>query len=355
MNDSPSFEEAIEISHRLWDLSFPDEGPYTDFYFSRRCTEEVILCLHKTKETFDSAFQLFPYKMNLKGAPSQILYMSGVCTHPKMRNKGRMGLCMKENIEQLTGTDTTLVMLIPANEELFTYYHRFGFTEVSARQIIKYHNHAASLNDELLHIEDIPLVSATAEQRHHIYKIFRHKWESMPSSIIHTEKDFQSVLDAYIPDNLHLLSGSRQDKLQEPTAAALYSEHTSEILVHDHTEEALLSYLYNKTTTSKGRTENKIKAVNYFSYDNKPFMMARILNAQKAITLYSEINKRNANIHLTDKWLECNSGYYSTTSGKITKTEKPINGIQYIQMTSEELTAHLFQDTALHASLMLDY
>ncbi|MCD8237209.1 MAG: GNAT family N-acetyltransferase [Prevotellaceae bacterium] len=362
MNSPLSFKEAIRESRSLWDLSFPDEGEYTDFYFNRRCTKDVMLCLHKTKDTFDSAFQLFPYKMNLKGIPTHTLYMSGVCTRPDMRGKGYMELCMKENLAQLTDGEATLVTLIPANEKLFTYYHRFGFTEIAARQITEYHEKTGQSGNKHLHTEKIPVAAATAEQRHSIYQMFRQKWESMPSSIIHTEQDFQDVLDAYIPDNLHLLSCYPPDKKQELTAAVLCSERTSEIFVHDFatTREDdttnVLSYLYPKADTQGNCHEGKTKPVRFFSYESKPFMMARILNPKKAIALYSETShNENIHIHLTDKLLESNSGYYSTTSDKVVKTEKPVEGIQYTEMTPEQLTAHMFHNTTLHASLMLDY
>lgn len=362
MNGSLSFKEAIRESRNLWDLSFPDEGEYTDFYFSRRCTKDVMLCLHKTGDTFDSAFQLFPYQMNLKGIPTHTLYMSGVCTHPDMRGKGHMELCMKENLAQLTNGEATLVTLIPANEKLFTYYRRFGFTEIATRQITEYHKKTVHSDNKNLHTENISVASATAKQRHDIYQMFRQKWESMPNSIIHTEQDFQDVLDAYIPDNLHLLLCSLPEKKQEPTAAVLYSERTSEIFVHDfvttskNDTTSVLSYLCPEAETSEDGTAEKTKPVRFFSYESKPFMMARILNPKKAIALYSETShSENTHIHLTDNLLESNSGYYSMTSDKVLKTEKPVKGIQYVKMTPEQLTAHLFQNTQLHASLMLDY
>ncbi|MCM1311649.1 MAG: GNAT family N-acetyltransferase [Bacteroides sp.] len=361
MSDTPSFGDALDISRNLWMQSFPDEGDYTDFYFSRRCTQNVMLCLHSAEGVFDSAFQLFPYEMNLKGISTHVLYMSGVCTRPDMRGKGYMEHCMRENLARQT--DAALVTLIPANEKLFAYYERFGFHTISKREMKEYtdYNMHTSYMDML--IEDIPAVSASAEQRHRIYTMFHRHWKNMSDAIIHTEEDFQSVLDAYIPDQLHLLSGCLSANKDTAIAAALYSERSSEIIVHDFmdsghngSENALLLYLYHKKQSLQSGVSKENKPLRYFSYTNKPFMMARVLNASRAIELYFKTNKyKNTGIHLIDDFLRDNTGYYSIQSGEISKDDSPMEDIQYACMTQEELIASLFHETELHASLMLDY
>ncbi len=358
--------EAVEVSRRLWEQSFPDEGDYTDFYFSRRCSENVVLCLHETDGAYVSAFQLFPYDMKLAGKNIGMLYMSGVCTRPDMRGKGEMSACIKKNLSRMTGGDAAFVLLIPATEGLFGYYRHFGFVEASARRIVEYDaaEQCFASGDLNVEMEDIPYGLMQEEHKQRLYGVFRQYWEMQQNVVMHHEEDFRTVLDAYAADNLRVVMGYMPHEKAKPVMAAVFSDRRSEVFVHDwaavggrDAEHFLFRYLWRRfAALSTEDCKNVGKPLRMFSYTDSPFTMARVLNAGKAIEFYSETNGyAELGVHLSDGLLAGNSGFYFFRSGHVAKTCTPLEGVTYRDMTVGELAGEIFGHTELRASFMLDY
>ena len=110
----------------LWSLCFGDTEEFMKLYFTRKYTPERNSCLVRDGRVV-AALQRLPYRMMFGGGVVPVAYVSGVCTQPECRGKGLMTELMGQAHRKMYADGCLFSLLIPADEGLFAFYHRFGY------------------------------------------------------------------------------------------------------------------------------------------------------------------------------------------------------------------------------------
>lgn len=116
----------FETRH-LWERSFPDPRAFIDLYFREKYRSDRNMVIVRDGRVV-SALQKLPYPMTYGGSMLPVSYISGACTDEAYRCRGLMGELLERTHRTMYNEGTVFSFLIPASEELFGYYARFGYT-----------------------------------------------------------------------------------------------------------------------------------------------------------------------------------------------------------------------------------
>lgn len=113
----------------LYEEVFPDDkGPFSDWYYEDRCSDNIIVCRKENGEAVAMS-HLNPFTVGGKnGQTAEIYYIYAVATKKEYRHKGYMTEVLKKCFEILRDKGTPFCFLIPVEEAL---YLPFGFHTVS--------------------------------------------------------------------------------------------------------------------------------------------------------------------------------------------------------------------------------
>ncbi len=131
MNQNP-----ILLARNLWLECFEDPEFFVDFYFSHLVKEED-LRLHYVGDELAVHLHLPKYALSFPKFPSfQASYVSGACTKKEFRCQGLMTSMLQKSLLEERSCGIHASFLIPANEDLRTYYQRhFAYQTISYREI----------------------------------------------------------------------------------------------------------------------------------------------------------------------------------------------------------------------------
>lgn len=116
----------------FWDLVFPEEPDFNDYFFDNIFDFEKTLILKKD-DVIASMAQLLPY--SIKGI-GPVTYVYGVATRPEYRKQGLMKEVLKKSFEIDIQNGVKASVLIPATGDIFNYYRAVGYE--TASYIYKY-------------------------------------------------------------------------------------------------------------------------------------------------------------------------------------------------------------------------
>lgn len=120
----------------LWKLVFADSNQYIDLFFARQYRgNETLIDTDNGAVRAMLFFPRYSFRIGKRLVPAG--YICGAATHPDHRKKGIMaGLIERAHIEMsLRGDEYS--MLIPADESLYSYYSRFGYSPFFRRGTAK--------------------------------------------------------------------------------------------------------------------------------------------------------------------------------------------------------------------------
>lgn len=112
----------------MWKEVFGDKDEYIDLIFDRKYQHDNTLIWLEDNVPVAS-LQMFPYKMRFYGEIVPFYYLAGLCTLPEYRNKGIMGQLIKKSFEVMMERGIPLSILVPAEDWLYGYYEKFGYTQ----------------------------------------------------------------------------------------------------------------------------------------------------------------------------------------------------------------------------------
>ncbi len=118
-------QDAADI-RRLWEVCFPDEGGFNDYFFAHHfdlsntllSIEDGALC---------AMVQMLPYRLMMDGREAEITYIYGACTAPAHRRQGHMARLLEHSFALDREAGRTASVLIPAEKWLFDFYKPFGY------------------------------------------------------------------------------------------------------------------------------------------------------------------------------------------------------------------------------------
>lgn len=185
MDEKLIWNDPQEIE-KMWKECFTDNHEWIEGYFHNIFKRENNL-IAKYDETIVSSLMIEPYEMSYAGSTISTGYIMGAMTSPRYRNHGFMASLMKDTLNFANSRNTTLLTLIPANEELYFFYDKFGFSTVfyvNEEHYTELHDFHPSGNCHIL--ENLSIDE--------MYGFF-HRYElNMDCRILHSKQDFENVL-----------------------------------------------------------------------------------------------------------------------------------------------------------------
>lgn len=110
----------------LWDLSFPEEPEFNQWFFKEYYKLENTL-IYSLNEIVCSMLQIFPYHLRIGSTSYPVHYIFGVCTHPQYRNQGFMEQLLNYTCHKGKNRGDYASILIPQNNGLFKLYEKYGY------------------------------------------------------------------------------------------------------------------------------------------------------------------------------------------------------------------------------------
>lgn len=118
--------DTTPLVRSLWKTCFEDTEEYLDLHFSEKYKPENTL-LYFEKDIAVAALQMLPYTIRFYGKEIPFYYLAGLCTLPDYRNKGYMGQLIRASFDVMKQRMIPVCGLVPAEDWLFNYYHKYGF------------------------------------------------------------------------------------------------------------------------------------------------------------------------------------------------------------------------------------
>ncbi|GEM_PF-6510572 len=122
MIDFAQPKDTEEI-RKLWDIAFPEEPLFNDWFFENYFKAENCLVLKKEGKISAMA-QLLPYEIQGAG---KVSYIYGAATDPSYRRQGLMRRLLEKSFELDRQRGAVASILIPQNKELFDFYGKLGY------------------------------------------------------------------------------------------------------------------------------------------------------------------------------------------------------------------------------------
>jgi GNAT superfamily N-acetyltransferase len=113
----------------MWKECFGDTEEFMELYFSRKYRNGDTL-VYMLDGRPVASLQMHPYRMTFYGGEIVLYYLSGIATLPQHRGKGYASSLIVEAHREARRRGAPLTVLIPASEELYGYYARFGYEKV---------------------------------------------------------------------------------------------------------------------------------------------------------------------------------------------------------------------------------
>jgi len=318
-----------EKVRELWNICFGDDEAFTELYFSKRYNEEVNLAIQENGKVI-SAMQILPYPMTFCGEIIPTGYISGACTNPDFRNKGAMKRLLFKSFLRMLENEVPLTTLIPAEEWLFEYYSKVGFTtafECSEKNFIF---EDLSPSSKYIVTEFTPLQTD-------VYSFFDKKMKERPCCIQHSQDDFNVILD-----DLYLAEGKLfVSRLNGEITGLAFCYAIEKVL---HVPELFFdNESVRDTLLFSAAKQMNVKDISCITpaidETGDTLGMARIVDAERMLQIYAvQHPELEISFNLKDKFIEKNNAFFSMKSGKIRK-----EGIKedYLELTIQQLTQAL--------------
>ncbi len=278
----------------LWKASFNDPDEFINLYFTQVYKPENTLVTEKDGRVV-AALQMLPYTMTFWGNEIPVAYIAGACTAPEERNKGLMGQLLAEAFAEMERRNIPLTVLIPADNWLFDYYRRTGYTEAFDQSARMY-----TYNGTVVQLPKIVVTQARILELKDYYPYFQKKMKERNCCLQHTFDDFNTIFQDFQLSNGQLLVAL--DPQRQPVGMAFvlppYEDHT---LVPG--EKAIVRELLADTEEIKAlllqeaAIQNNTSQILYYTPpvtgDSQRKGMARMIDRKRLTELFISSNPDN--------------------------------------------------------------
>jgi len=296
---------------KLWNLCFGDDEAFTELYFSKRYSDEVNVVIEENGNII-SALQILPYPMTFCGEIISTGYISGACTHPDYREKGAMKRLLLKSFARMQNNEVPLTTLIPAEEWLFSYYSKMGYTPV-----FEYLN-KTFIVEELKPSSEYTVSKYTSQSCLHeeVYSFFDENMKKRPYCIQHSYNDFLVIMDDLKLGSGELLVAKLKGEIKGLLFCYVKENrlHVPELFFEDDSARDTLLF-----TAAKQFHVKDISCIIPPSDEMGNILgMARIIDAEKLLNIYAiQHPKLEVSFNISDEFIEKNNAFYSIKSGKL--------------------------------------
>lgn len=321
-----------EDTKELWKLCFNDTEEFTDLYFNLRYEDNINMTIYEDVQLI-SALQMIPYPMTYCNRIISTSYISGACTHPEFRSKGTMKQLLSETFDRMYRDNILLSTLIPAEEWLFGYYGKAGYSPAFDYSM-------EEINAETLISSPEYKINEYTPYQPDIHSYLNRKMMERPCCIQHPMDDFKVIL-ADLSLSKGKLFAARLNTELVGLVICVPSEKTLYIKELFYENKAIQESLLKTAAQQTGTSKIKCVLPPNGRDTDKQLGMARIIHAQKMLELYAAKYKGlDFSIRLTDKLITENNGYFLLQNGRCEKTASP-NEKDHIDLSIQQLTRAL--------------
>ncbi len=172
---------------RIWQESFSDSREYVKMYFEQVYRDDEALLLHDAEGVPVSSLLLQRYDVSFHGATSAVSNIAGAATRRNQRGKGYMSQLMRMALAESARRGDMFCSLIPANEPLFYFYRRYGFSTVFYIKEQRFTAfHPFTVKGEYSQVGDV-----STSRVWEAFDRFQHERECY---ILHSKRDFDNIL-----------------------------------------------------------------------------------------------------------------------------------------------------------------
>jgi predicted acetyltransferase len=110
----------------LWKICFHETDDWLNFYFEKKYHHNNTL-VYTIDTQIVASLQIFDYNLKFFEKVIPINYICGICTLPAYRARGFSKELITEAHKIIAQKNVAMSILIPANENLFGFYEKFGY------------------------------------------------------------------------------------------------------------------------------------------------------------------------------------------------------------------------------------
>lgn len=322
----------IEQLKSLWKSLFGDTEAFISLFFHEVVREENIRVLEE-KGRILSALYMLPYPFRIWNQEVTASYISGAGTLPEAQGRGLMRSLLIDSFKEMELRQIPLSILIPAEPWLYGFYEKSGYATVFAYNQQVYPPKEQRLEEDALVMEQYSfsdLGDSFLQKREDLmdacFSYFDQRLRERNACILHPYANFRTIVHDYAISDGKIWVALNNEHIPVGiifTVPAGGSSFVAKELVADSEEvkEALLRTALNHYHASSGIYRTVVPHASPDGGQTIPFGMARIIDANKMLSMWAAVNpERRLIIHLSDQLLTNNNGSYCIESGKCYKT-----------------------------------
>lgn len=175
-------EQTVPLVRQMWKICFEDCDEFLDILFTYKYkNENTLIYFEKGKAV--ASLQMLPYTINFYKQEIPFAYLAGLCTLPEYRKKGYMAQLIHKAHRILFERDIPLSILIPAEEWLYGFYEKYGYTQVFDK------------GDELIPLKQI--LDTYPNDIPKAYQAFNEIFRFRDFCVQKNLKDFEAITEEY--------------------------------------------------------------------------------------------------------------------------------------------------------------
>lgn len=165
----------------MWKSVFGDSDDYMQIYFRHKYRNENTLIFFEDDKGV-SSLQMLPYQFTFCGQEIPVCYLSGVATLNDYRGKGYARELLMRSFEVAGERGIPLVILVPQEDWLFSFYDKFGFAQAFDRG-----------NEDLQSLKEI--IDNSQGNLYSAYKEFDALYRSNDMTVQKSYSDFEAIVE----------------------------------------------------------------------------------------------------------------------------------------------------------------
>ena len=279
----------------LWKYCFSDSEEFVEYYFSERYSANNTLCLF-VDDKLEAALQLNPYNLVIGDIITEVRYIVGVSVWPEARGRGYMTDLIRSALNMQYQNGEEFSILMPIDTRLYAKYgyvncfHRHEFlvdlarieTRPSNYQVKRVDVRQAESIEHVMHNLSHVYYNVISENHSYISRNSRY-WKNRITELAIDKGEFFTVCDGLFPKGYLMMIAKNSDGLGNVLEMAFCDEeayHALMGLIKSHATQ------FSRANISTPQHE-EFQLMNH--YDNqvehrmKPFMMGRVINAEKVL------------------------------------------------------------------------
>lgn len=190
---------------KIWTECFKDSREYVDMFFTQVYHDDEAMLLTDQSGVPVSSLLLQRYRMSFHGEEPAVSYIAGAATRRNKRGEGYMSALMVDALRESAVRGDMLCSLIPADEALYFFYRRYGFSTVFYTKEQRFTAfHSFPVKGEYHHVEN-----DMSDEVWCAFDAFQHKRKCY---ILHSRRDFDNILSDLRTDGGNFVVMARDDE-----------------------------------------------------------------------------------------------------------------------------------------------